>query len=199
MNIAIFVSGGGTNCENIIRHFRGVSSSDNRGSNSISVSLVVSNRADAYALVRAAKYGVPCRVVDRDAMRDASVLLPLLEEYAVEFIVLAGFMLMVPAFLTARYNRRIVNIHPSLLPKYGGKGMYGRHVHEAVWRAGERLSGITIHYVNDVCDGGDMIAQFFTPVDSTDTVDDIERKVRALEMRYYPAVIEAVIEDEVAT
>lgn len=186
MNIAIFVSGGGTNCENIIRHFR-----DNH---SIRVALVVSNKADAYALVRAARHGVPSHVVSRAELNDSSVMLPLLDSHAIDFIVLAGFMLMVPSFITARYPRRIINIHPSLLPKFGGKGMYGHHVHEAVKAAGECQSGITIHYVDDVCDGGAMIAQFFTPVSVEDSAADIERKVRALEMRFYPVVIEAVVE-----
>lgn len=185
MNIAIFVSGSGTNCENIIRHFA--------GDDSVDVCLVVSSRADAYALVRASALGVPSVVVSRSELNDETLMLSLLDSYGVDFIVLAGFMLMVPRFLTARYPQRIVNIHPSLLPKFGGRGMYGHHVHEAVKAAGETQSGITIHYVDDVCDGGAIIAQFFTPVAASDTAADIERRVRALELRYYPMVIEAVV------
>lgn len=184
-NIAIFVSGGGTNCENIIRYFR--------GREDVNVCLVVSNKADAYALVRAARCGVPSRVLSRAEINDETMVISLLDEYAVDYIVLAGFMLMIPAFLTARYDRRIINIHPSLLPKYGGKGMYGHYVHEAVKAAGDSESGITIHYVSNVCDGGEIIAQFATTVSPDDTAEDIERKVRLLEQRHFPQVIDSVI------
>ena len=122
-NIAIFVSGNGTNCENIIKYFS--------NNDKVNVSIVISNRPDAYALVRAAKYGVPCTVLSKTEINDEATIMPLLQKYDVDFIVLAGFMLMVPEFLTNKFNRRIVNIHPSLLPKFGGKGMYGHHVHEA--------------------------------------------------------------------
>ena len=102
-------------------------------------------------------------------------------------------MLMVPAFLVEAYDKRIVNIHPSLLPKYGGKGMYGHHVHQAVKEAGECETGITIHYVSNVCDGGEIIAQFSTPLSPDDTVDDIESKVHVLEQQHFPQVIEQAI------
>lgn len=184
-NIAVFVSGGGTNCENIIRYFK--------GRDDVGVCLVVSNKADAYALVRAERNGVPTRVLCRTEINDESVILPLLDDYAVDYIVLAGFMLMIPAFLVERYDRRIINIHPSLLPKYGGKGMYGHHVHEAVRAAGDSESGITIHYVSNVCDGGEVIARFTTAISPDDTAEDIERKVRLLEQRHFPQVIDSVI------
>ena len=184
-SIAIFVSGSGTNCENIIRWFAGRSD--------VRVALVVSNRPDAYALVRAGRHGVPTAVLTRRQINDPAVILPLLESYDISLIVLAGFMLMIPSFLVDSYPRRIINIHPSLLPRHGGKGMYGHHVHQAVKDAGDTVSGITVHYVSDVCDGGEIIAQFSTPVSPDDTPDDIERKVRALEIRRYPEVIEQVI------
>ena len=114
-NIAILVSGSGTNCENIIRYFQ--------DSNQVSVSLVISSRADAYALVRASKLGVPTQVMSKSEFSDESLLMPLLRQYQVDIIVLAGFLLMVPDFLLSAYPQKIVNIHPSLLPKYGGKGM----------------------------------------------------------------------------
>lgn len=184
-NIAIFVSGNGTNCENIIKYFK-----DNTD---IKVRLVVSNKADAYALTRAEKYGVPCRVLSKKDINDSGIIIPLLEHFEIDFIVLAGFMLMVPEFITEIYDHKIVNIHPSLLPKFGGKGMYGHHVHEAVKTAGEIETGITIHYVSNVCDGGEIIAQFKTAVSPEDTAEDIESKVHALEQLHFPKVIENVI------
>lgn len=184
-NIAIFVSGNGTNCENIIRYFK-----DNKN---INVCLVISNRPDAYALVRAAKYDVPCKVLSKQEINDSDVIIPLLESFKINFIVLAGFMLIIPQFITEKYDCKIVNIHPSLLPKFGGKGMYGHHVHEAVKAAGEKETGITIHYVSHVCDGGEIIAQFKTAVSPEDTPETIEAKVHVLEQQYFPETIERLI------
>lgn len=185
MNIAIFASGNGTNCENIIRHLN--------GKDTARVCLVVSNKADAFVLTRAHKLGVKTLILSRADINNADIMLPLLTENAVDYIVLAGFMLMIPPFLVEAYARRIINIHPSLLPKYGGKGMYGRRVHEAVKASGDNRSGITIHYVSDICDGGEVIAQFSTGIAPEDTVEDIERKVRMLETKHFPRVIESVI------
>lgn len=184
-NIAIFVSGNGTNCENIIKYFK-----DNKN---INVCLVISNRPDAYALVRAAKYDVPCKVLSKQEINDSDVIIPLLESFKINFIVLAGFMLMIPQFITEKYDCKIVNIHPSLLPKFGGKGMYGHHVHEAVKAAGEKETGITIHYVSNVCDGGEIIAQFKTAVSPEDTPETIEAKIHVLEQQYFPETIERLI------
>ncbi len=185
VNVAIFVSGNGTNCENIIRHFQ--------GSDKVRIALVLSNRADAYALVRAERLGVKTAVMGRSDFSDEAKLTSLLDAHAVDFIVLAGFLLMIPPFLTARYPRRIVNIHPALLPKYGGKGMYGHHVHEAVVANRESQTGITIHYVNDVCDGGEIIFQATTPVLPGFTLDDVAQAVHLLEQRYYPEVLSNTI------
>lgn len=184
-NIAIFVSGNGTNCENIIRYFN-----DN---NDAKVNLVISNKKDAYALVRAAKYNVPCKVLAKSEINDEKTLMDTLSQYDIDFIVLAGFMLMIPDFLIDNFNGRIVNIHPSLLPKFGGKGMYGHHVHEAVKAANEKETGITIHYVSKICDGGEIIAQFKTSLSPEDTVEDIERKIHELEQKHFPEVINDVI------
>ena len=184
-NIAILVSGSGTNCENIIRYCQ--------DSDQVSVSLVISSRADAYALVRASKLGVPTQVMSKSEFSDESLLMPLLRQYQVDFIVLAGFLLMVPDFLLSAYPQKIVNIHPSLLPKYGGKGMWGHHVHEAVKAAGDTETGITIHWVSEICDGGEIIAQYHTPLTPDDTPDDIAAKVHMLEQQYYPKVIEEII------
>ena len=185
-NIAIFVSGNGSNCENIIKYFQNDAD--------INISLVISNKADAYALERAKKYDIPTAIVPKSQFSDESKLLPILRQHNIDFIVLAGFLLMIPDFLLAAYPRKIVNIHPSLLPKYGGKGMSGHHVHEAVKAAGETESGITIHWVSEICDGGEIIAQFRTPLSPTDTPDDIADKVHVLEMANYPKVIEQVLE-----
>lgn len=187
-NIAIFVSGNGTNCENIIKHFK--------GSEKVNVSLVVSNKSDAYALVRAAKLGVESKVMPKAEINDESLMKPLLDAHGIDFIVLAGFMLMIPDYLIRLYPNKIINIHPSLLPKFGGKGMYGHHVHEAVKAAGETETGITIHYVSNVCDGGEIIRQFKTPLQPCDSVEDIERKIHALEQKHFPKVIEEVITNE---
>jgi len=190
VNIAIFVSGGGTNCENLIRYFR--------GSEKVNCSLVVSNKADAYALVRAERLGVPSRVVSREQLKDSSVVMPILQEFSIDFIVLAGFLPLVPDYLLDAYPRRIINIHPALLPKYGGKGMWGHHVHEAVKAAGETETGMTVHWVTPVCDSGEIIAQFSTPLLPTDTADDIAEKEHQLEMEHFPHVVEQVIEETFA-
>ena len=185
MNIAIFVSGSGSNCENIIRYFQ--------GSDLVKTALVVSNRADAYALTRARNLDVPAIVVSKADLNREEYLLPLLDRYHINFIVLAGFLLMAPSFLIQRFDRRIINLHPALLPKFGGRGMWGHHVHEAVKAAGETTTGMTVHYVSEVCDGGEIIAQFSTPISPDDTPDDIAAKEHVLEMQHFPQVIEQVV------
>ena len=187
-NIAIFVSGSGTNCENLIRYFE--------GSQTINCALVVSNRADAYALTRAQNLGVATAVVTKAKLQEPANILPLLSQYGVSFIVLAGFLPLVPDFLIDAFPRRIVNLHPALLPRHGGKGMWGHHVHEAVKADGDTETGMTVHYVTPVCDGGDIIAQFSVPVLPTDTVDDIAEKEHLLEMEHFPKVVEQVIKGE---
>ncbi len=162
INIAIFVSGGGTNCENLIKYFS--------GSERVNCALVVSNKADAYALVRAENLGVKTAVVPKAQLNDAGVMMPLLREHAIDFIVLAGFLPLVPDFLIDAFPRRIVNLHPALLPKFGGKGMWGHHVHEAVKAAGETETGMTVHWVTPVCDGGEIIAQYRTSLSPDEAV-----------------------------
>jgi len=185
VNIAIFVSGGGTNCENLIKYFS--------GSEMVCCALVVSNKADAYALERARRLGVPTAVAPKAQLNTPDFMMPLLKQYDIHFIVLAGFLPLVPDFLIDAYPRRIVNIHPALLPKYGGKGMWGHHVHEAVKAAGERETGMTVHYVTPVCDSGEIIAQYKVDLSPDDTVDDIAEKEHQLEMAYFPKVVEEVI------
>lgn len=185
--IAIFASGNGSNAENIIRYFQA-----NPGLGE--VVLVVCNRPGAGVIERAARLGVDVRVMSRAEIYDPSLMLPLMESHAVGFIVLAGFLLMVPSFLTERYHGRMLNIHPSLLPKFGGKGMYGRYVHEAVVAAGETETGITIHLVSDECDGGRVVFQASVPVAPDDTPSDIEAKVHELERIHFPRVVGECLE-----
>ena len=186
MNVAIFVSGGGTNCENLIRHFE--------HSTSVKCALVVSNKADAYALVRAERLGVPTAVVSKAQLSNPDETLPLLQDYGIDFIVLAGFLPLVPSYLIDAFPRRIINLHPALLPKFGGKGMWGHHVHEAVKAAGETETGMTVHYVTPVCDGGEIIAQFRVALSPNDTVDDIAEKEHQLEMQHFPQVVEQILQ-----
>ena len=184
--IAVFASGEGTNCENIIRYFQ--------GNDHIEVALVVSNNPEARVLVRAANLGVPTRIISRHELNnEPQSVLDALQDCS--YIVLAGFLLLVPEYLVKRYHNRIVNIHPSLLPKFGGKGMWGHHVHEAVKASGDTETGITIHYVNEEMDKGEFIAQYSTPVSPDDTAEDIARNVRELELKYFPVEIEKTILD----
>lgn len=186
-NIAVFVSGSGTNCENLIRHFQ--------SSEVARVALVVSNKADAYALVRAERLGVPTAVVDKAMLHECASMSNLLNQHHIDFIVLAGFLPLIPDFLIEAFDHRIVNLHPSLLPKFGGKGMWGHHVHEAVKAAGETETGMTVHWVTPVCDGGDIIAQFRVSLQPSDTADDIAEKEHQLEMRHFPDVVEQLIRE----
>ena len=187
VNIAIFASGGGTNAENIIRYFH--------DSELVCTALVVSNKADAPVIEKAQRLGVKTQVVLKSQLNDAAVMIPLLRQYAIDFIVLAGFLPLVPDFLVDAYPRRIINIHPSLLPKYGGKGMWGHYVHEAVKAAGETETGMTVHWVTPVCDGGEIIAQYRVALSPEDTADDIAAKEHVLEMEYFPKVIEQILKE----
>ena len=186
MNLAIFVSGGGTNCENIIKYFK--------GSDKVRIALVVAGKAGIPALEKAERLGVPTRVLPKAELNREDVVLPLMKEYSIGFIVLAGFLLVIPDFLIREYDRRMINLHPALLPKFGGMGMYGHHVHEAVKAAGETETGMTVHWVSGKVDGGEIIAQFRTPVAPDDTPEDIAAKEHVLEMEHFPRVIEDVLD-----
>lgn len=187
INLAIFVSGGGSNCENIIRYFK--------DSDKVNVALVVANKTGIPALEKAERLGVPTRVLPKADLNREDVVLPLMKEYSIDFIVLAGFLLVIPDFLIREYDRRIINLHPALLPKFGGMGMYGHRVHEAVKAAGETETGMTVHWVSGKVDGGEIIAQFRTPISPDDTPDDIAAKEHALEMEHFPQVIEALADN----
>ena len=160
------------------------------------VSLVLSNKSDAYVLERAHRLGVPCNVFPKEDWIAGDEILAILQEYRIDFVVLAGFLVRVPDLLLHAYPDKIINIHPALLPKFGGKGMYGDRVHEAVVAAGEKESGITIHYINEHYDEGNAIFQATCPVLPTDSPDDVAKKVHALEYEYFPQVIEQVLRNK---
>ena len=182
--LAILATGSGSNAEKIMEHF----AHSSKGF----IALVASNKADAGVLARAAKFGVPTFTFTRKEM-DAGVLLAKLQEEQIDWVILAGFLVKVPDELIRAFPERMVNIHPALLPNYGGKGMYGHFVHEAVHAAQEVESGITIHWVNEHYDEGAIIAQYRTDILEGDSVADIERKVRVLEMEWFPHVLKEVL------
>lgn len=184
--LAIFASGTGTNAEKIMEYFA--------GREDVSVALVVSNKARAGVLDRARWFGVPTLVIDRAMFYESEDILKILNQYGIDFVVLAGFLWLVPEYLVKAFKGRMVNIHPALLPHYGGKGMYGMHVHRAVVAQGERETGITIHYVNERYDEGDIIFQARCPVEPGDTPEDVARKVHALEHAHYPRVIDELLQ-----
>jgi phosphoribosylglycinamide formyltransferase-1 len=180
--LVIFASGSGTNAEQIIRHFKGYAN--------IEVVLLLSNNPGAYALERAKRLGIPTHVFDRQALREGGVL-DLLQKYKATHLVLAGFLWLVPENILRAFRGRIINIHPALLPKYGGRGMYGDRVHEAVKKSGDLETGITIHEVNESYDEGRILFQARCPVLPADTPSDIATRVHALEYAHYPEVIES--------
>ena len=187
--IAIFASGSGSNAENIIQYFA--------QKPQFCVKSVFCNVPDAYVLERAKKYRIPSFVFNREEFRNPDKVFRQLQEQEIDFIVLAGFLWLMPSFITAAWPTKIINIHQALLPAYGGKGMYGHHVHEAVIAAGEKESGITIHYVNDHYDQGAIIFQAKCPVLPTDTPDDLAARVHELEYRYFPQIIaETILKQE---
>ncbi len=177
--IVLFVSGTGSNARVMIDRFQ------DHPDDGVEVVLLVSNRASAPALLMAAERGIPTLVVDRAYFYDSEQLLEDLAHFRPDYLILAGFLWLVPAYLVRAFPDRIVNIHPALLPKYGGKGMYGANVHRAVHAAGERESGITIHYVNERYDEGAYIRQERVALEPSDTPEDIARKVLELEHRWY--------------
>lgn len=178
--VAILASGSGSNAENIIRYFSGDSE--------LVFPLIISNKEDAYVHQRAKSLNVPSYTVPKAGFENGHALM-LLKENKIDFIVLAGFLLKVPDDILKEYSNRIINIHPALLPKYGGKGMFGSHVHEAVVANKEKESGITIHYVNENYDEGEIIFQASCEVLPSDTPDDVAEKVHRLEYLHFPQVI----------
>lgn len=186
INIAVFASGSGTNAENILSYFK--------DKKDIKIALILSNKTDAYVLERAKKWNIAHKVFEGNEFKeDSKEILSLLKEKDIQFIVLSGFLLKVSDALLKAFPHKIVNIHPALLPKYGGKGMYGLHVHEAVVAAKEKESGITIHYANDKYDSGDIIFQAKTSIEPTETPEEVAAKVHKLEYAHFPHVIEETV------
>ena len=183
--IAVFASGSGTNAEKIFQHFQNHPQAE--------VSLLCCNKKSAFVLERAGKFNIPTLIFNRSLFYESAEVNEQLKQAGIDLIVLAGFMWLVPEKLVADFPDRIVNIHPALLPKYGGKGMYGMHVHEAVKAAGESQSGITIHLVNERYDEGAHIAQFSCDLEPSDSPSDIAGKVQKLEHENYPKVIENLV------
>lgn len=183
--IAIFASGSGSNAENIAKYFI--------NHHHIKVSIIISNNQDAYVHERAKTLGIKSVTFSKQDFSEPDNIIPLLEEYAIDYIVLAGFLLKIPQKLIELYPDKIINIHPALLPKYGGKGMYGDRVHRAVVEAQEKESGITIHYVNENYDEGNIIFQAKCNVLPEDTPQDVALKVHDLEYQHFPKIIESVI------
>lgn len=185
VSIAVFASGTGSNARRIMQHFQ--------HSDAVQVRLVVSNKADAGVLEIARDMGVETLVINRTGFYHSETIVEELRRRDIRFIALAGFLWLIPEYLVQAFPRAIVNIHPALLPKFGGKGMYGAHVHEAVKQAGETESGITIHYVDEHYDEGQPVFQARCPVLPTDTATDIARRVLELEHRHFPLVIEQLL------
>jgi phosphoribosylglycinamide formyltransferase-1 len=184
--IIIFASGKGRNAENIIRYFQ--------SANGIRVIGLLVNNPDAEVVHIAKQYGVPVKVFNRKEFYESDNVLNFLMEKNPEFIVLSGFLWLVPAKIIQAFPRRIINIHPALLPKFGGKGMFGSNVHKQVIDAREKESGITIHYVDESYDAGDVIFQKKCPVNASDTPESLAEKIHTLEIKYFPLVIESLLQ-----
>lgn len=184
--MAIFASGNGTNAERLMEHFA--------GRTDVKISWIITNKEQAGVVARAGKYRKSVQIISKHVLENyTDKFIEFLKLEKVDLLVLAGFLLKVPEKLVQAYPKRIVNIHPSLLPKYGGQGMYGMHVHEAVIKAGEKESGITVHYVNEEYDKGEVILQEKCAVESQDTAESLAGKIHTLEYRYFPEAIEMVL------
>lgn len=185
-SIALFASGAGSNAARIIQHFA--------GSSTVQVALVVCNKPGAGVVKIAEEAGIPVLMIEKEAFFRGDAYIPALRERGIDFIVLAGFLWKIPSALVAAYRGHIINIHPALLPKYGGKGMYGAHVHEAVIAAKEKESGITIHYVDELYDHGQIIFQAHCDITEHDNPQTLARKIHELEHTYFPVIIEKTLQ-----
>lgn len=186
INAAIFASGGGTNAENIIKYF----ANDTR----IKIKLIFTNNENAGVVARAEKYKKNVQIISKDSLNNyADQLIDFLKTEKIDLIILAGFLLKIPEAFVKAFPNKIINIHPSLLPKFGGKGMYGIHVHQAVIQSGETESGITIHFVNEEYDKGEIILQAKCTVEKSDTAETLAAKIHELEMENFPKAIEKLL------
>ncbi|MCK9452230.1 MAG: phosphoribosylglycinamide formyltransferase [Bacteroidales bacterium] len=183
--LAIFVSGSGTNMERIGQHFS--------RHTEIEVALVVCSNPKAVALQRAKTLGIEAVVIDKSDLREGGKLLKLLQEKQIDWLILAGFLWLVPTELVGAYTNRILNIHPALLPAYSGKGMYGEKVHQAVIQNREKQSGITIHYVNNNYDEGNIVFQQSLDIAADETPESLAQRIHQLEYKHYPEVIESLV------
>ncbi|HAW21065.1 MAG TPA: phosphoribosylglycinamide formyltransferase [Flavobacteriales bacterium] len=182
IRLAIFASGSGSNAEAIVAHFK--------NHPTIKVEMIVTNRERAGVIDRAKRLGIPYTLIPKSTFDNKDAVLKVLEEANIDWIILAGWLLLIPTYLVQSFPDRIINIHPALLPKFGGKGMYGMHVHQAVVDAQESESGITIHLVNERFDDGRILAQYKFPLPANATAEDVEAGVRQLEISNYAAEIE---------
>lgn len=187
INIAIFASGSGTNAENIISHFK--------ASKKVKIKILLSNKSTAFALERAKRNNIPTLVFSAEELRNTTIIDDVLESLDIDLIILAGFLALVPKRIVDKYQGAILNIHPALLPAYGGKGMYGDNVHKAVVAAGEKESGITIHQVNENFDDGDIIFQAKCSLSPQDSAESLAAKIHELEQEHFPSVIEQFIDN----
>ncbi len=183
--IAIFASGSGSNAQKIMEYFK--------NSDSIEVGLVLTNNPDAYVLQRADNFEIPSHIFDKKEFTLSDKIINLLQNHSIDLIVLAGFLWLIPHNLLATYPNKVINIHPSLLPKYGGKGMYGDKVHLEIIKNKEKESGITIHYVNQHFDEGEVIYQSNFKIEKNDDLEMIKFKGQQLEHQHYPKVIESIL------
>jgi phosphoribosylglycinamide formyltransferase-1 len=183
--IAVFASGAGTNAKILIEHFE--------LHRDAQVTLLVSNRAEAGAVKIAQEHGVEAMIIHKENFFTEESIVAELKERGIDLIVLAGFLWLIPPALIKAFPNRIVNIHPALLPKFGGKGMYGKKVHEAVLSAGEKESGITVHYVNEHFDEGEHIAQFSCEVNADDSIDSLASRIQGLEHKHFASVVEKLL------
>ncbi len=188
-NVVIFASGAGTNAENLINYF-------SKSDKNVIINAIITNNKQAGVLDVANRHRINAFYVNRQAFYNSDYVLALLRSICPDLIILAGFLWKIPENIILAFSRKIINIHPALLPKYGGKGMYGMHVHDAVVQNKEKETGITIHYVNENYDEGAVIFQEKTPVLATDTPDKVAEKVHLLEYRHFPEIIEKVLYGE---
>jgi len=183
--LSLFASGNGTNVQQISEYFA--------NNSEVNVDCVVVNKQNIFVIQRAKNLGIDCFYFNKEDFYNSNKVLDLMQQRGIDYIILAGFLWLIPDSLLKNYDHKIINIHPALLPNYGGKGMYGHHVHEAVIQAKEQQSGITIHYVNEKYDSGDIIFQAKCKIDAQDTAEDLATKIHLLEKQYYPQIIEKVV------
>jgi len=189
--IAIFASGNGTNAENIISYLKTISNLE------ISVSLIVTDKENAGIHDVAFKNNIPIFVIPKSDINVGAEILRHLKKHQIEFIVLAGYLKKIPTIILQAYEQNVINIHPALLPKYGGKGMYGKHVHEAIISNKETESGITIHYVDEIYDNGEIILQEKCSISENETAESLAKKIHQLEYKHYPEVIANLLKTKI--